>query len=203
MIKNNQATILQRKKTRMQPLHQKLILNDHETIRLRFRNIEQDDFDTWLKFCEDAPSMEYFWFLDGIDSANERCNLWFERVFNRYKNELGCLNALMDKNSGEFVGKCGLLIQTVDDVQELEIGYSLMPQHRHKGYASEAAKYCRDYAFSNNLCDSIISIIHVDNKQSSNVALKNGMKIDKQTTFNGNTKVNIFRITKEEWEQLQ
>lgn len=186
----------------MQSLHQELILNGHETARLKFRNVEQADFETWLKFCNDNSSMEYFWFLNGIDDGRERCNLWFERVFNRYKNELGCLNALVDKSSGELVGKCGLLIQTVDEKTELEIGYSLMPQHRQKGYASEAAQYCRDYAFNNNLSDSIISIIHVDNKNSANVALKNGMKIDKQVTFNKNTKANIFRITKAEWKAL-
>lgn len=184
----------------MQTLHSKLILEGQETARLRFRNVREDDFDTWLQFCEDPSSLQYFWFADGIEDPKEKCRIWFERVFNRYKNELGCLNVLIDKASGEFVGKCGLLLQTVDDIKELEIGYSMMPQHRQKGYASEAAKYCRDYAFSNNLTDSLISIIHPDNASSANVARKNGMTVDKQTMFN-TSPANIFRITKAAWEQ--
>jgi [ribosomal protein S5]-alanine N-acetyltransferase len=187
----------------MQALHSKLILEGQETSRLRFRNVQQDDFNTWLQFCEDAASLKYFWFADGIEDPKEKCRIWFERVFARYQNELGCLNVLIDKASGELVGQCGLLIQTVDDVKELEIGYSIMPQHRQKGYAFEAAKYCRDYAFSNNLTDSLISIIHPENANSANVAGKNGMKIDKQSMFNSSYLVNIFRIRKEEWKQLQ
>jgi len=187
----------------MQAPHSKLILEGQETERLLFRNIRQDDFNTWLQFCEDPGSLEYFWFADGIEDPKEKCNIWFERVFNRYKNEQGCLNALIDKVTGEFVGKCGLLIQTVNGITELEIGYSIMPQHRQKGYASEAAKYCRDYAFGNDLTDSLISIIHPGNVNSANVAGKNGMRIDKQSMLNGKYPVNIFRVTKEEWQQLQ
>ena len=37
--------------------HHKLILEGQETERLRFRNIEQSDFDNWMQFCEDKDSM--------------------------------------------------------------------------------------------------------------------------------------------------
>lgn len=186
----------------MQATHTQLILEGQETARLRFRNVRQEDFNIWLQFCNDPDSIQYFWFLNSVEDPKERCRIWFERVLNRYKNKLGCLNALTDKTSGEFVGKCGLLIQNVDDAAELEIGYSILPQHRQKGYAFEAAGYCRDYAFKNNLAESLISIIHPNNVNSANVARKNGMKIDKQTLFFGNP-VNIFRITRREWEQTE
>jgi RimJ/RimL family protein N-acetyltransferase len=102
---------------------------------------------------------------------------------------------LIDKHSNEFIGQCGLLIQTVDGVEELEIGYSIMPNHRKKGYALEAAKKCSVFAFENNFRDSLISIIHVDNVDSAKVALANGMHLEKTTNSNGDL-VNIFRINK-------
>jgi [ribosomal protein S5]-alanine N-acetyltransferase len=103
------------------------------------------------------------------------------------------MNVLIDKKSGAFIGQCGLLIQTVDDIEELEVAYSMMPQHRGKGYAPEAAKKCIDFAFANQLRDSVISIIHEDNLESQKVALKNKLSLDKRTMYDNNP-VNIYRI---------
>jgi RimJ/RimL family protein N-acetyltransferase len=125
----------------------------------------------------------------------EQCKAWFDRVFNRYQNNLGGMNALIDKQTNKLIGQCGLLVQTVDGVEELEIGYSMMPEFRGMGYASEASQKCKAYAFEHHLADSIISIIHIDNIDSANVALKNGMKPEKQTLFR-NMEANIFRVYK-------
>jgi RimJ/RimL family protein N-acetyltransferase len=78
---------------------------------------------------------------------------------------------------------CGLLIQTVDGIEEVEIGYSVMPAFRNKGYATEAAIKCKEYAFENNLRDSLISIIAVKNLESQKVALKNNMQLEKTTMY--------------------
>lgn len=103
------------------------------------------------------------------------------------------MNALSHKSTNEFIGICGLLVQTVDDVQELEIGYSILPNHWKNGYATEAAVKCKEYAKVNDLTDSLISIIHVDNIPSQKVAQNNGMVLDKTTTYRNNP-VHIFRI---------
>jgi len=63
----------------------------------------------------------------------------------------------------------------------------------YKGYATEAAKKCKEFAFENNLAESLISIIHVDNIPSQKVALNNGMFLDKTTIYRDN-QVHIFRI---------
>jgi RimJ/RimL family protein N-acetyltransferase len=175
----------------------KLLMFGQSSERLNFRKLEHDDFEEWLKFCEDENSLKYIWLTDS-NSAIEKCKVWFERVFNRYNNHLGGMNALVNKDSNEFIGQCGLLIHTVDGVEELEIGYSLMPEHRGKGYAIEAANKCKNFAFTNGLSDSLISIIHIDNKESEAVAIKNGMRLDKTTSYN-NSIVNIFRINKSDW----
>jgi RimJ/RimL family protein N-acetyltransferase len=175
----------------------KYSLENHESERLIFRKLVESDFETWLAFCKYPDSLKYIFSQQQLatEDSNERCRIWFDRVFNRYKNNLGGMNALIDKHSNEFIGQCGLLIQTVDGVEELEIGYSIMPNHRKKGYALEAAKKCRDFAFENNFRDSLISIIHVDNVDSAKVALANGMHLEKTTNSNGDL-VNIFRINK-------
>lgn len=179
----------------------KLWLFGEETDRLLFRKLDEHDFDTWLRFCEDREIMRFFAFSEA-DSPLEICQKWFEKVFWRYEHQMGGMNALIDKNSNTFIGQCGLLVQTVDNREALEIGYSLMPEVRGFGYAVEAAKKCRDFAFQNDFSDSLISIIHPDNTASQQVALKNGMQLWKQTVFNG-MPVHVYRILKEEWKNIK
>ena len=125
----------------------KYSLEGQETDRLIFRKLVVSDFDTWLQFCKDNESVKYISLLSNLKEPIERCNAWFERVFNRYQNGLGGMNVLIEKSSNELIGQCGLLIHIVDGIEELEIGYSLMPAHRGKGYASEAARKCKEFAF--------------------------------------------------------
>lgn len=175
----------------------KYSLEGQETDRLLFKRITEQDFDTWLAFCKYPDSLKYIFSQEQlkVEDPIERCNIWFKRVFNRYENGLGGMNALIDKQTGELVGQCGLLIQTIDDMEELEIGYSLMPAFRGKGYASEAAIKCKEFAFENEYATSLISVIVPENTDSIKVAMNNGMKLDKTTTSNGDI-VNIYRINK-------
>ena len=168
----------------------KLLLEGQESERLFFRKVQESDFDSWLPFHEEPESMKHF--AGDPGEPREACKKWFEKVFHRYENDLGGLNALISIETGEFIGMCGLLIQTVDGIQELEIGYSILPTHWKKGYASEAAIKCKEYAVGKKLSDSIISIIHIDNIGSQKVAIRNGMSLDKTTEFKG-IPVHIYR----------
>lgn len=175
------------------------LLENQETDRLKFRRIKLSDFNIWLAFFKN-PDASKFWIFDE-ESPEFHCQKWYANQIYRYDNNLGGMNALIQKSSGNLIGHCGLLIQNVDDTKELEIGYSLLPQYWKKGYAIEAAKKCRDYAFENNLFESLISIISLQNKPSEKVAIKNGMKVDKVTDYKNN-RVNIYRINKVDWEKL-
>lgn len=168
-----------------------LLLTGEETERLIFRKLELTDFDTWLAFHEEPLSFQ-FW--EGMPKdPMEACQHWFDKAFSRYDNDLGGMNVLINKETNEFIGQCGLLVQIVDNIQELEIGYSILPKHWKKGYATEAAQKCKVYAIENNLAQSLISIIHIKNIPSQKVAINNGMRLDKTTVYNDNP-THIFRI---------
>jgi len=107
--------------------------------------------------------------------------------------ELGGMNVLINKNTDAFIGQCGLLVQIVDGIQELEVGYSMLPKYWKQGYATEAAQKCKAFAKENAFAKSIISIIHVDNIPSQKVAINNGMHLDKTTEYDENP-VHIFRV---------
>jgi ribosomal-protein-alanine N-acetyltransferase len=168
-----------------------LLLDGKQTDRLAYRKIQLSDSDAWLEFFR-HPNTHKHW-VSQRSTPEEECSQWYARQQERYDNDEGGMNALIDKSTGKLVGHCGLLRQTVDGVAELEIGYSVLPEFWNKGYASEAAIACRDHAFQNKLSSSLISIISVTNTASENVARKVGMKIEKVTMYKGN-KVNIFRV---------
>ncbi|MFT4019125.1 MAG: GNAT family N-acetyltransferase [Agriterribacter sp.] len=170
-----------------------LLMNGQQTGRLIFRLINYSDYDQWLEFFKDPQTSRYR--VHEKDDPETECSNWYASQFERYTNNSGGMNALIEKNTGNLVGHCGLLMQNVDNNNETEIAYSLLPQYRNKGYATEAAIKCRDYAFENMLASSLISIISITNIPSQQVAVKVGMTIDKTTTYKGN-EVNIFRIFK-------
>ena len=168
-----------------------LLLDGETSERLFFRKLKNSDYNAWLPFHQDKKTSE-FW--EGLfQDPESTCQHWFDNTFHRYDSNLGGMNALTDKNSGILIGQCGLLVQEVDDLQELEIGYSILPNYWKQGYATEAAKKCKEFAIENKLAESVISIIHIDNIPSQKVALNIGMHLDKTTTYKNNL-VHIYSI---------
>jgi RimJ/RimL family protein N-acetyltransferase len=172
----------------------KYLLEGQKSKRLSYRKLEKTDFEWWMGFSSNSEATRFFDFSENNNPA-DFCSLWFSRVFDRYENDTGGHNVLIEMETGKPVGMCGLLVQEVDEIKELEIGYSLHPAFWGKGFATEAAKKCRDFAFANNFAESLISIVHVDNSKSASVALRNGMLQEKTTIYRG-IPVNIFRIRK-------
>lgn len=168
-----------------------MILAGQSTERLLFQKVCSDHYDAWLKFFQD-PQTSLYW-KEQRETPERECEKWYTKQFARYAENRGGMNALIEKSSGKLVGHAGLLLQTVDQKQEWEIAYSLLPEFWNKGYAFEAAQKCKELAFSKQLSSSLISIISKTNLPSQKVAIKNGMQIDGETIYNGN-EVYIFRV---------
>jgi RimJ/RimL family protein N-acetyltransferase len=177
------------------------LLTNQQSKRLKFRQLKESDFNTWLEFFKNKQAIKGIG-LDSKIAPEELCKNWFTKIMTRYEEKRGGMNVMINTQTNEFIGLCGLLIQTVEGVDCLEIGYSILPKHWRQGYASEASQKCRDFAFENNYADSLISIVLLDNKGSEYVAIKNGMKLEKQVDDYQGFTVNIFRIDKKDWLAL-
>ena len=178
----------------------KYLLTGEETERLKFRLLQQSDYDEWLPLFVGLDTPRFLG-MGHLATSKEQCDLWFEKSLARYEDGLGGMNVLVDKLTGKIVGQCGLLIQDMEGEMIMEIGYSLLPQHRGKGYASEAAKKCKDYAFTHGYKDELYSIIHIENHASAKVAEGNGMRLYKTMADYKGMPADIYRVTREEWQQ--
>lgn len=85
------------------------------------------------------------------------------------------LYAVILKENGEMIGQCGLTFQDFNGNQVLEVGYLFQKAYWHRGYATEAARACKEYAFTVLDADEVYSIIRDTNIPSQKVAERNGM----------------------------
>jgi RimJ/RimL family protein N-acetyltransferase len=106
--------------------------------------------------------------------------------------------ALDLKATGEMIGDCGITLQEVDGELVPEIGYHLRRDMWGQGFASEAARACREYGFERLKAEFLISLIRPENLPSRRVAQRNGMEAWKQAMRVGLVH-DVYRVTREEW----
>ena len=144
-----------------------------ETERLLLREITQEDFPALCKIMQDEDVMYAY---EGAYS-DEEAQEWLDKQLLRYKNDGFGLWAVVLKETGEMIGQCGLTMQDFDGKQVTEVGYLFQKAFWHKGYATEAAIACRDYAFEKHGVAEVFSIIRDTNLASQKVAIRNGMAV--------------------------
>lgn len=144
-----------------------------ETERLYMREMKQSDFNALSKILQDEDTMYAY----NGSFNNDETQEWLDRQIARYEKYGFGLWAVVLKETDEMIGQCGLTMQPWKEQEVLEVGYLLQRPYWHKGYATEAARACIDYAFQKLNADEICSIIRDTNTASQNVALRNGMRI--------------------------
>lgn len=172
-----------------------------ETERLYLRKMGDADFPDLCRILMDEETMYAY---EGAFSDEEARN-WLARQKERYEKDGFGLWAVILKETGKMIGQCGITMQNVDGVMEPEIGYLFRRSFWHHGYAAEAAKGCREYAFRILGVSAICSVIRDTNRASQNVAIRNGMKERGRFTkhYRGVDMPHIiFSISREEWEKL-
>ena len=156
-----------------------------ETERLVLRQFRLSDADAMNRVFGDTEVMR---FGDGV-KTHEWVKDWIRRSLENHQPEsrIGPL-AGIEKRTKETVGYCGLFyFPDVFGQPETEIGYRLVRPYWGRGYATEAAKSVRDYAFNTLRLPRLISMIDPQNVASIRVAEKLGMRYEKDVMFEGYT----------------
>jgi len=147
------------------------------TARLALREMRDDDLDDLAGLLGDAAVMRYY----PRPKTRAETLQWIRVNQARYRADGHGLWAMHLRDGGAFAGDCGLTIQRVDGVDELELGYHVPPGLQGAGLATEAAIACREHARTALGAARVIAIIHPDNLASQRVALKTGLELEKRT----------------------
>lgn len=155
-----------------------------ETDRLCLRRLVPDDLDALYSLYRD-PEMRLYFPPEGsspdgtltLEETREELE-WFLNGHPRHP-ELG-LWATILKETGAFIGRCGLLPWTIDGQEEVEIAYMIDKAYWGAGLGTEAARGIRDYAFQQLGLERLICLIYPENTASIKVATNTGMTFERE-----------------------
>jgi RimJ/RimL family protein N-acetyltransferase len=148
------------------------------TERLHLREMGPADLDDMAALLGDPAVMRYY----PAPKSRAAALGWIEwNVANYAEHGFGLW--VVETADGAFVGDCGLTVQRVDGVDEVELGYHVRPELQGRGLASEAAAACVRFAAERGI-RRIVAIVHPDNAASQKVARNCGLELEK--TSDGN-----------------
>lgn len=152
-----------------------------ETPRLVLTQYQDEDVISLHSIFSDPETMTYY----PAPFSLQQTQNWIKRNQNRYLNDGYGLWAVCLKETKKVIGDCGLVKQNVDGKTEVEIGYHINKTYWSKGFASEAAKACKEFGFCKLGFNKLISIIDPKNIASIRVAEKIGFTKEKETFIFG------------------
>lgn len=159
-----------------------------ETPRLILRRQVPEDLNAlWTLYCDpditryipDAPRSsaeakeELEWFMNGHPKHPE-LGLW----------------ATIHKDTGKFIGRCGLLPWTIDGQNEVEVAYLIAREYWGQGLGTEVARAIIDYGFGQLGLSRLICLIDAENQRSIKVARNIGMSFEKE----GRDEIGPFQV---------
>ena len=167
-----------------------------ETERLILRAPVPEDFDSWAEFAADEETMRY---LGGAQARSvawrglcTAVGAWTVRGFSMF--------SVIEKATGRWVGRLGPW--QPEDWPGTEVGWGLSRAAWGKGYATEGAAACMDYAFDVLGWSEAIHTIEPENRASQAVAKRLGSTLlgtSKMPAPYEDSIVASWRHTRKQW----
>lgn len=167
------------------------------TDRLILRELTMDDLPELHDILADPESMRYY--PNPFDLNQSKS--WISWNIENYSKYGFGLWAVVLKATNQFIGDCGITMQNINGEDFPEIGYHINKRHTNKGYATEAARACMNYAFEVLKLSKICSYMKYTNVSSQKVAEKNGMMLMAEFDDERNEKTRVYTITLEEYRE--
>ncbi|QQO10119.1 GNAT family N-acetyltransferase [Breznakiella homolactica] len=143
-----------------------------ETPRLFLREMVPGDKAALCRVLSDEESMRHY---PHAYSEAEVEN-WIRENTERYRVNGFGLWAVVLKSDGSCLGDCGITLQNIDGETLPEIGFHIIREYCGRGYASEAAAVCLEYAVKTLGFPAVYSYSRSGNVASQRVSEKIGMK---------------------------
>lgn len=157
-----------------------------KTERLLIREFVPEDLAALHAILSDPETMRYY----PAPKSRAESEQWIASNCERYETDGYGLWAVVDLETGEFLGDAGIVRQMVpsesgETLPEFEIGYHIRRDRWGEGLATEAADACRRFGFGSLDCTRLISLVRPENKPSARVAEKIGMAPERMVTMWG------------------
>ncbi|TWT27141.1 GNAT family N-acetyltransferase [Planomicrobium sp. CPCC 101110] len=155
-----------------------------QTARLVMRPYQDEDFGFLCSLFSDPEVVRFIG--NGQTRNKDGAMEFLYWIYRSYKThpKLG-LRVLVRKNDGKLIGHAGLVPQTVNGFEELEIGYWIARDHWGQGYATEAAAALKEYGRRQLGKKRFVSLIQPANEASRKVAERIGMELEKEIMLAG------------------
>lgn len=147
-----------------------------ETERLRVRHLSVDDAAFILRLLNEPTFIRHI--ADkGVRTLDDaRVYLRNGPIASVARNGFG-LNRVELKETGQAIGMCGLIRR--DALDDVDIGYALLPEFCGQGYAAEAARAVLVSAARLHGLQRVIAVVNSDNSDSSRMLEKMGFRFEK------------------------
>lgn len=147
-----------------------------ETERLILRHWKEEDRKPFAEMNGNPNVMKYF----PSTLSTEESSAFVDRINSEFEETGYGLYAVETKDTGEFIGYVGFHRFTFDAPfsPNWEIGWRISDKFWHKGYATEAATACINYAREKKMCNTLYSFTAVPNIPSENVMKRIGMSYE-------------------------
>jgi RimJ/RimL family protein N-acetyltransferase len=149
------------------------------TRRLVIREFADGDLDSYAAMLGDPETMRYYPRPYSRDEARG----FIERNAARYLANGFGVWVLEDRETGAFVGDCGLTVQLVEGIADVEIMWHVVKERWRQGIATEAATAVRDHAFGDLALRRLIALVRPVNVPSRGVAEKLGMTVEREAIY--------------------
>jgi RimJ/RimL family protein N-acetyltransferase len=151
-----------------------------ETQRLTLRHLVPNDLNALFELYRDPEVRHYF--PDGTRTLEETQQEleWFHRGHPKHP-QLG-LWATVERSSGAFLGRCGLLPWEIEGQHEVELAFLIDKSRWGQGLATEAATAIANHARTVLGIQRLICLIMPGNTASIRVAQKVGMSFERKLT---------------------
>jgi len=169
-----------------------------ETARLIIRRHLAEDREPFVQFMTDGEATRYLTFEPEQKTPEGAAKL-FDYVLSSYGSEDPVFAlAIIDKETGAYMGSCGLSPLTDDD-DGVECYYSLLPRYWGWGFATEASLAMLYYAFEKLDLEVVTAHVSAQNAKAWNVARNLGMKDMGPCDCGGVPDCRRFQIDRAEW----
>jgi RimJ/RimL family protein N-acetyltransferase len=146
------------------------------TERLLLRHFVAEDLQALYALYRDPEIRRYY--PDGTRTLQEtREELeWFQHGHPR-RPELG-LWATIDRHSGEFLGRCGLLPWTIAGAEEVELAFMIRKERWGEGLGAEASRAIVQHARQTLGLRRLVCLVMPGNEASAALARRIGMSFE-------------------------